>query len=125
MPHSPLPKGIRGRKILLLFETDAIRPDNWQMSFHQQFDAILTWRDDLVDNAKYFKMYFPESIPSDVETTARGPKDRFCALIAGNKMVSHPLELYSERRRAIEWFERTHPEQFDLFGFGWDQRQFY
>jgi len=34
------------------------------------------------------------------------------------------MELYSERVRAIEWFERNHPEDFDLYGFGWNEDRF-
>jgi hypothetical protein len=44
--------------------------------------------------------------------------------VAGNKMVKHPLELYSERINAIRWFERYHPEDFDLYGMGWDKYVF-
>ncbi len=29
-------------------------------------------------------------------------------------------ELYSERIRAIRWFEKNQPSQFDLYGKGWD-----
>jgi len=45
-------------------------------------------------------------------------------MIAGNKRSSHPLELYSERLRAIEWFEKEHPADFDLYGIGWNQNYF-
>ncbi len=48
-------------------------------------------------------------------------QERFCALVAANKRSSHRAELYSERRRAIRWFERHHPEQFDLYGVGWNR----
>ncbi|MBA7551029.1 hypothetical protein ES705_43562 [subsurface metagenome] len=42
-------------------------------------------------------------------------------MIAGHKFNSHPLELYSERVKAIRWFEENHPEDFDLYGIGWDK----
>jgi hypothetical protein len=41
-------------------------------------------------------------------------------MIAGNKKNNQPGELYSERIRAIKWFERHQPASFDLFGKGWD-----
>jgi hypothetical protein len=41
-------------------------------------------------------------------------------MIAGNKKNSQPRELYSERIKAIRWFERNQPEFFDLYGKGWD-----
>ena len=47
-------------------------------------------------------------------------KEKLCTLIAGNKQVNHPLELYSKRVEAIEWFEKYHLEDFDFYGMGWD-----
>ena len=41
--------------------------------------------------------------------------------MAGNKKSKHPNEAYSERVRAISWFENNHPESLDLFGNGWDK----
>jgi len=38
--------------------------------------------------------------------------------------MKHPLELYSERINAIRWFEQYHPEEFDLYGIGWDKYVF-
>jgi hypothetical protein len=34
------------------------------------------------------------------------------------------LELYTERVRTIRWFEKNHPEDFDLYGIGWDRYYF-
>ena len=45
-------------------------------------------------------------------------------MIAAHKSASHPLELYTERERAIRWFEENHPGEFDLFGIGWDRFTF-
>ena len=41
-------------------------------------------------------------------------------MIAGNKSLKSALELYSERIKAIRWFGKNHPKDFDLYGFGWD-----
>jgi hypothetical protein len=51
-------------------------------------------------------------------------KKKLCTLIAGNKVVSHPLELYSKRIEAIRWFERNRPMDFDLYGIGWGEYSF-
>jgi len=42
-------------------------------------------------------------------------------MIAGNKSSTHQLELYSKRLQAVRWFEKEHPDQFDLFGMGWNE----
>jgi len=51
-------------------------------------------------------------------------KDKLCTMIVANKFKSHPLELYTERVKAIRWFEQNHPEDFDLYGIGWDGHYF-
>lgn len=108
-----------GKSYLLLFETELIRPDNWVMKNHERFDKIFTWRDELIDNKKYFKLNFPNNIQS-VKPGIEG-RNKLACLISGNKTVKHPLELYSERLKAIKWFEANHPEDFEYFGTGWNK----
>ena len=51
------------------------------------------------------------------------PPDRRKLLVnvSSNKFSSHPKELYTARRRTIRYFEKHHPDQFDLYGTGWNQ----
>ncbi|MCD4820806.1 MAG: hypothetical protein K8R11_01740 [Methanococcoides sp.] len=108
---------------LLLFESEIIRPDNWDVNRHRYFEKIFTWNDSFVDSVKYIKFNFPNKIdelPREIENH----KNDFCTMIAGYKFKRHPLELYSERIKIIRWFEQNHPEDFDLYGMGWDKFQF-
>jgi len=104
---------------LFLFENDIIKPDNWDKENYRYFRKVFTWRDDLVDNKKIFKFFLPNKIPDFVPVDI-SHKTKFCCLIAGNKKNSRPRELYSERIRAIRWFEEHQPDRFDLYGKGWD-----
>jgi len=106
------------KSYLLLYETELLRPDNWNLSYHIKFNKIFTWRDDFVDNKRYFKINWSHFIPDSIGVTGRN-RQKMCTLIAGNKSSSHPLELYSKRKEAIRWFERNHPEDFDLYGMNW------
>lgn len=47
-----------------------------------------------------------------------------CTTIAGNKTANHKDELYTKRIELIRWFEDNHIDDFDLFGMGWEQRDF-
>lgn len=124
MPRSKFYKNIDAKKILLLFETEAIRPDNWNIKMHKKFDIIFTWNDNFVGQGKYRKFNFSNKVPFNVQEISKRLDTKLCAMIAGNKSSNHPLELYSERLRAIEWFEREHPNDFDLYGTGWDLHTF-
>ena len=108
---------------LLIFESEVVRPDNWSVENHKYFKKIFTWNDEFVDNKKYFKINFAHKIPVDLDFDLN-KKTKLCAMIAGHKFKSHPLELYTERVKAIRWFEQNHPEDFDLYGIGWDKHYF-
>jgi hypothetical protein len=120
MPKTLPKKEDISKSYLLLFENELIKPNNWDLDKHQYFHKIFTWDDRFIDNKKYFKInfshLFPESINKDLSI-----KEKLCTLIAGNKKVSHPLELYSKRVEAIRWFEKHHKNEFDFYGMGWDE----
>ena len=105
---------------LLIFESELIRPDNWDLKKHCNFNKIFTWHDGFVDNQKYFKINFAQAIPIFINTNL-SKKEKLCTLIAGNKKVKHSLELYSKRTEAIRWFEKYHTKDFDFYGIGWDE----
>jgi len=104
---------------LIICESEIINSENQNYSLHQSFKKIFTYNDSLVDNKKYFKMNYCFDLPRQIDVVS-SRKVRLCAMIAGNKIIDHPLELYSERIAAIRWFEKYHPGDFDLYGGGWD-----
>lgn len=108
---------------LLTSECQILKPDNFDRKNHKYFKKIFTYHDDFVDNKKYFKINYSYKIPVDLKFDLK-KKNKLCTLIAGHKFKSHPLELYSERVKAIRWFEQNHPEDFDLYGIGWDEYRF-
>lgn len=103
---------------LFMFEPEVIQTELYDKNYHQKFNKIFTFCDDLVDNKKYFKINYAYLIPTTIKKDL-SQKQKLCTLIAGNKMVHHPLELYSKRVEAIRWFEQNHPDEFDLYGRGW------
>lgn len=105
---------------LILFECEVIRKKNYEIENHKYFNKVFTYCDNFIDNKKYFKINFSQTFPSYIPKDI-AKKENLCTIIAGNKRSSHPLELYSKRVEAIEWFEKHHPEDFDLYGIGWDE----
>ena len=123
MPRSLPSKRKIKSSYLVIRESELIRPDNYCEKKHKFFNKIFTWNDNLVDNKKYFKLNFCHLFPDFIDKSL-AKKKKLCTLIAGNKKVCHPLELYSKRVEAIRWFEHKHPEEFDLYGIGWDKYRF-
>lgn len=131
---------------LVILESPIIKPDNYDKENHKYFKKIFTWSDELIDNPpshplshkatdrqskatdgqskKYFKINYSHKIPKNLEFYSPERK-KLCTLISSNKFTHHPQELYTERIKAIRWFENNHPENFDLYGKGWDKYYFY
>lgn len=111
------------KSFLQLGEVEVVMPGNWKLWKHEHFAKIFTFCEDYVDNKKYFRLNSSRSFSDDVPIDY-DEKTGFCCLISSNKFSSHPLELYSERVRAIRWFEANHPRDFDLYGAMWDMTTF-
>jgi hypothetical protein len=114
-------------KYLLLYECEVIKPDNWELDFHQHFDRIFTWSDVHCDGRRYVKINFAieTNTPFDFEELkAQYGKRKMASIVAGAKASRHPYELYSDRVRAIRWFEGSAPNDLDLYGGGWDPESF-
>lgn len=108
---------------LLIFESEVIKPDNWDRRNHKYFKTIFTWNDNIVDGERYFKINYSHKVPADLNFDL-SKKEKLCTTIAANKLKKHPLELYTERIKAIRWFEQNYSEDFDLYGIGWDRYYF-
>jgi hypothetical protein len=107
-------------KYLVVLESKLIRIDNWDVKKCVFFKKIFTWSDDIANGKKYIKLNLSQKIIKDIKKDI-SKKKKLCTLIAGNKKINHPLELYSKRVEAIKWFEKNHPEDFDFYGIGWDR----
>jgi len=111
--------GSKSPKNLVIWESEVIKPDNWDINNHEYFKKIYTWNDSIIDNKKYFKINFAQEFPSHINKDL-SKKIKLCALMASRKRAKHTLEIYTKRLEAIRWFEKNHPDDFDLYGIGWD-----
>lgn len=109
----------KNRSFLLSLECPIIRPENYKTKYHSKFKKVLTWHDDLVasNDTRYVKSNFCNNLRE--VNTSNSQRSRFLVCIAGNKKIDAAEELYSERRKVVEWFESTNSSDFDLYGNGW------
>lgn len=86
------------------------------------FDYTLTWNDNLIDLNGFIKFNYP--IDFKIRKEKREFEDRkLVTNISANKKSPHPDELYSERYRAICYFDQFEPD-FEFYGNGWDKLEF-
>lgn len=82
------------------------------------FKYILTWNDDLIDNKRIFKFMYPYYFKFEKSAIPFKQK-KLLVNISGNKSSNQDFELYSERKKVIEYFDEY--DGFELYGTGWDK----
>jgi hypothetical protein len=108
----------------VLFESPSVRPDNFNKANHVPFQKVFTWSPRL-EGSKYVRICMPHQFPEPLPTLAPSKAYKLCCMIASQKYSwDKKHELYSERVRAIRWFEQFAPEEFDLYGTRWGEYYF-
>jgi hypothetical protein len=107
------------KSFLFLWECQIITPDIYNKNIHNLFNKVFTFDDSLIDNQKYYKINYSYINP-DIIPIYFKEKNKFLILISANKFNNNPNELYSERVKAIRWFENNTSNLFDLYGKDWD-----
>jgi alpha(1,3/1,4) fucosyltransferase len=107
---------------MLALESPIVKPETYNKNNHKYFKKVFTWSDDLIknDSLKYIKINYSYEIPKIISKDINNRSNLSC-MIAGNKKVGFKNELYSKRKEIIDWFETNHPEDFDLYGIGWNE----
>jgi alpha(1,3/1,4) fucosyltransferase len=113
--------GLRDKLVLVLWEARAVLPSNFDPKIWDKFDHILTWDDDLLKNAKFTRFYIPMEGNKPVEKAVPFREKKLLVNISFNKYSFYKNELYSARRKSIQYFTRYYPNDFDLFGYRWNQ----
>ncbi len=109
--------------ILFTWEPAVVIPMNHDKKHLNLFYKIYTFNDDLIDNKKCFKFYYPSANPM-IENLVKYEEKKLICLISSDKSSDHKDELYSERRKAIRYFEEYAQNEFDLYGTGWEKNEF-
>lgn len=105
---------------LLVMEPPVFMPHIYDEVHTKIFSKIFVMFDDLVDNKRYFKFYYPQPRQEMYMDLPDFSKRKLCVVIAGNKDFQHPQALYSARRDTIAFFSNLKNDELDLFGPGWD-----
>ena len=106
--------------ILFLWEPPSVLPQNYDPEYHKHFSKVYTWHDDLVDNKKYFKFYYPV-FHEMIDQPESFASKKLATLIGCNKHSQHPNELYSHRINVIKLYESKCDPSFDLYGKWWPE----
>ena len=125
------------KNYLILYETPLTVPRNSDYSYLNQFDSIFTWNKELLQSGlnngfgnhiasdRFVQIQHPNPIPKECgdhfESLAFDQRLNLICLIGSNRHANlvDTRELYSERVKAIKWFEAHALNDFKLYGHGW------
>jgi len=107
------------KSILITWEPPSVMPEMFEKKTLAYYDKVLTWDDSLIDNVKFFKFCYPVLQPM-IHPIVPFSQKKLLTQISGRKTSTHSHELYSERLKAIEFFENERCNDFDFYGPGWE-----
>ncbi|BCX12978.1 MAG: fucosyltransferase [Thermosynechococcus sp.] len=106
----------------ILTECGLVHPPNVDEHRLRRYQGVFTWMPELVEKGLAIKIQLAHPLGKGI-VDGYGERPQLLVMIAANKAlpVWRPAkDLYRERVRAIRWFERHAPEDFALYGPGWD-----
>ncbi len=114
------------RTVLVLDESSAV---DWKCGtlflkhFHKSFPAFLSYRDDFIDGFSFFPIRpIGFKVDSIEPSLNRFDQRRLLCMVCANKSSHMPKEMYSVRKKCINYFESHLSEEFDLYGPWWSDR---
>ncbi|ABM72599.1 Hypothetical protein P9515_13921 [Prochlorococcus marinus str. MIT 9515] len=111
--------------ILIARESPIINKLNNSKYYLDQFDLVMTWNRELCDQKKIFWIGYGNSselYAKDLNLIYKRKSGNICSIIS-KKYSNNKYSLYKEREEAMEFFKKTNLG-IDLYGYGWDLRQF-
>jgi len=122
--HDPaLRHAIQSRKsrLLLLIENYFIRPRNRDYRRLQEFTHAFTYDDVAVDAGLAQKFNYTFALPMHIETEDLSSKRKLACMMFTNRKRTPQHMTYYRRLQTIDFFEKNHRDDFDLYGHEWDR----
>jgi hypothetical protein len=110
------------RAYVYLYENPLIRPLNRDRSALARYARWFTWDGELLGDPRAVRLLYPNRFEMR-EWPDPAERPLFCVLVASNKALAivDPRDQYQARVRILEWYERFAPQDFHLYGRGWDR----
>ena len=110
-----------GRPVfLIIMENYFIRKENANRKRYGDFDTVFTYDDNALDGRRVLKLNYAFDLPCSINLSIERKRKLACMIFSNPKRDRKNL-IYAQRRDTIHWFEKNQPDDFDLYGFGWDR----
>jgi hypothetical protein len=110
-------------RFLVALENPYINPLNADAGYFDHFQRIFTWDPRFFGRPDATRIAYGVQFTGQTDWPGFEQRDIFSCLINANKRFGVELEtdLYVERVEVIRWHEQHAPQDFALFGLGWDK----
>lgn len=112
---------MRKPRILILIENYFIRPRNHDYARLPEFTCAFTYDDVAVDTGLARKFNYTFALPMRIETEDLSSKCALACMMFTNRKRTPKYMTYYRRLQTIDFFEKNHPDDFDLYGHEWDR----
>ena len=106
---------------LLILESELHSPENHIRSLNKFCNKIFTWNDNLIKEPGFIKINIPQPSFNTNIDKIQFSKKKLLVNISSNKFSNSKIEIYSKRLESISYFDKFHPNEFDLYGFDWNK----
>jgi alpha(1,3/1,4) fucosyltransferase len=111
-------------KILIMRERNVIMPEMWKKKTLDQYDYVFTYNSEyfkkIKTSAKIVNYLMPRKLEVNKFFYNKNRLFDYC-LFGSNKFSYHVDELYSEREKVINFFEKNKNKEFHLYGPDWNK----
>ena len=127
--HDPYLRGIPFEKrALMIIEPENVNPSLYYFSrYRSMFSMVFTWDERLLAKNPDYK---PVNVPVGAEPSlyrenrfadVAFDQKKLLVAVSRNRWSYMPQSTYKERKRAYSYFDANRPDDFDLYGPGWNE----
>ena len=109
------------KQLCLLWEPAEIYKPNGLEILNKYYDRVYSWRDEYSERTTKFLL--PINRPNSTSFEPFNSRSTMCVAISSNKIsnAKSDNDLYAKRTDFYSWFNGNSPNDFALYGFGWDK----
>lgn len=124
-----LKKGLEDRTIYFMLEPEVVHASHSLSGYDKYkklFRVIVTWNEEIIQNKGAERLIPPYYFDAPIKKNDNVPYSdrRFLVSISADKKSTNVNELYSERRRVIDFYESNPDLEYDFWGYGWPTDQY-